>query len=206
MSLINDALKKAARQRAEEQGEIIPPMPGGGGRRVSRQGGPMGKQTLVLVVAAAVALVVVSAVITGVLMTGKPDAKAAVIAKPSPEPTLQEAPKPIVQAPVITVSLPPVAKPTPTPSPVAVAPEPPAPAQKVAASTQVHTDMVQAVVDAFHISGVRTAGAGSKALVDGHIYKLNDVLDRTLGLKLIKVDEGQLTFVDKDGNVYIRTF
>jgi len=36
MSLINDALKKAARQRAEEQADMTPIMPGGGGSRGRR--------------------------------------------------------------------------------------------------------------------------------------------------------------------------
>ena len=86
MSLINDALKKAARQRAEEQGETAP-MPGGG-RRPSRQGGPMQKQTLVLIIGAAVVLVVVSAVVTGILMNGKPAAKTASVERPTPEATV----------------------------------------------------------------------------------------------------------------------
>jgi hypothetical protein len=221
MSLINDALKKAARQRAEEQGETAP-MPGGG-RRVSRQAGPMRKQTFVLIVAAAVALVVVSAVITGILMTGKPEAKPPVAARPSPEATVPEAtPRIVVQAPAIAVSLPAVAAPVavaiPSPSPaptsapvpaqapVAPAAEPTAAEAKASATAQSHTDMVQGIVDAYHISGVRTAGSGSKALVDGHVYKLNDIVDRTIGLKLVKVDEDHLTFVDKAGNTFVKNF
>ncbi len=230
MSLINDALKKAARQRAEEQGDVAP-MPGGG-RRASRQGGPMQKQTFVLIIGAAIVLVVVSAVITGILMTGKPEAKSLPAARLSPEMTSVEAsPKVVIQAPVIAVSLPPVAAPaaapvavaaplsTPTPiavaptalppetaAPVAAAAVPGAQPQRVADNSQGHIDTVQAVVDAFHISGVRTAGAGSKALVNGHIYKLNDLVDKAIGLKLVKVDEDHLTFVDRDGNTYIRNF
>ena len=76
MSLINDALKKAARQRAEDQADMAPIMPGGGGRR-SRTGGPMAKQTMVLIGAAAVVLVVVSVVATGVFVTSRPAAKPA---------------------------------------------------------------------------------------------------------------------------------
>jgi hypothetical protein len=228
MSLINDALKKAARQRAEEQGEVAP-MPGGG-RRASRQGGPMQKQTLVLVIGAAVVLVVVSAVITGILMNGKPEAKAPSAAKPSPDSVATDAMQKVaVQAPVVAVSLAPaavptpvaVSKPSPTPPPVTAAPTalpavavaptavPTAPTpqpQRVADNSQGHIDTVQTVVDAFHISGVRTAGAGSKALVDGHIYKLNDVVDKAIGLKLVKVDEDHLTFVDRDGNTFVRNF
>jgi len=214
MSLINDALKKAARQRAEEQGEVIPPMPGSGGRRASRQGGPMRKQTLVLVIGSAVALVVVSVVVTGILMAGKPEAKAVVAAKPTPESAVPEsAPKIVVQAPVVAVSAPPtaapimvVAQPSPTPAPVAVAPEPAPPAPAAPGGAQGHIDKVQAIVDAFHISGVRTSGSGSKALMDGHVYKLNDVVDKTLGLRLVKVDEDHLTFVDREGNTFVRNF
>jgi hypothetical protein len=224
MSLINDALKKAARQRAEEQGEVAP-MPGGG-RRTSRQGGPMQKQTFVLIVGAAVVLVVVSAVVTGILMNGKPEAKAPAAARPAPDPAATDgAQKIAVQGPVVGISLAPtpvvVAKPSPTPPPVTAAPTalpavalapaavPAAPSpqpQRVSDNSQGHIDTVQAIVDAFHISGVRTAGAGSKALVDGHIYKLNDIVDKAIGLKLIKVDEDHLTFVDRDGNTFVRNF
>jgi hypothetical protein len=101
-----------------------------------------------------------------------------------------------------------VAKPTPTPSPVAVVQAPVAATAAIAApaETQSPNDAVQALVDGFHISGVRTAGAGSKALIDGHVYKLNDVVDKALGLRLSKVDEDHLTFVDREGNVFLRSF
>jgi hypothetical protein len=224
MSLINEALKKAARQRAEEQGDS-PPMPGGN-RRQARQGGPMQKQTFVLIVGAAVALVVVSVVVTGILMTGKPEAKAPAAVKETPvsvAPALTA--KAVIQAPVVLVSVPTaaptsapvaVAMPSPTPTPVAVAPATPlpvamaavttAPVQRSADNSQVHTDTVQGLVDAFHISGVRTAGSGSKALVNGHVYKLNEIVDKSIGLKLVKVDEDHLTFVDRDGNTYVKSF
>jgi hypothetical protein len=246
MSIINDALKKAARQRAEEQADVVAPMPGGG-RGVSRQGAPMRTQTMVLIGAAALALIVVSAVVTGVFLTGKPEAKPAAEAKPVPlaTPMQSPAPKIVVQAPAVAVSLPrqsapapvvapavpapaPVAPavaqaaPSPTPmpqaavqapapvvqatAPVAQSQAPAAPGTPAAPAPQSHTDLVQGVVDAYHVSGVRLAGAGSKALIDGHVYKLNDVVDKTLGLKLVKVDEDHLTFTDRDGNTFAKTF
>jgi outer membrane biosynthesis protein TonB len=233
MSLINDALKKAARQRAEEQADLVAPMPGGGSRRPSRQGAPMRTQTMVLIGAAALALIVVSAVITGMMMNAKPEAKAPAADKPAPSPVPQpQAPaaKIVIQAPVMAASVPkpaapvptavptPTAAPSPTPTPAPIvqaappaAPSSPAPSvasspAPAAASPQGHTDMVQGIVDAFHISGVRLAGTGSKALVDGHVYKLNDIVDKSLGLRLVKVDEDRLTFADKEGNTYVRTF
>jgi hypothetical protein len=214
MSLINDALKKAARERAEEQGEIAPRP--GGGRRGSRHGGPMQKQTLILIGAAAIILIVVSVVLTGMFMTGKPAAKPAAAALPTPTAIAQQpAAKIVIEAPVIALAVPTptaaptvaVVKPTPTPVPVVVqAAEPVAPAPKAPDTSQSHMDEYQAIVDGFHISGVRTAGAESKALVDGHIYKLNDIVDKKSGLRLVKVDVDHLTFTDRDGNTFVRTF
>jgi hypothetical protein len=91
-------------------------------------------------------------------------------------------------------------------APVAQSQAPAAPGTPAAPAPQSHTDLVQGVVDAYHVSGVRLAGAGSKALIDGHVYKLNDVVDKTLGLKLVKVDEDHLTFTDRDGNTFAKTF
>jgi len=232
MSLINDALKKAARQRAEEQADVMAPMPGGG-RRPSRQGAPMRTQSMVLIGAAALVLVVVSAVVTGIYMTGKPAAKPVAEASPPPQAAPAQAPAAspiVVQAPAVAVVLPQQNAPAPVaaqvapavsytpavvqaPAPAAVvpvaaaqAPAQAAPAASVAAAPQSHADLVQGVVDGYHISGVRLAGAGSKALIDGHVYKLNDFVDKTLGLKLAKVDEDHLTFVDRDGNTFAKTF
>ena len=61
-------------------------------------------------------------------------------------------------------------------------------------------------MDRFHVSGARAAGADSKALIDGHVYRVNDVMDKSVGLRLSKVDADRLTFVDADGNTYIKTF
>jgi hypothetical protein len=216
MSLINDALKKAARLRAQEQADMIPPMPGGGQARVSRQREPLRTQTVVLIAGAAVALIVVSAVITGILMTGKPAPKAAaVVAKPVQEAAPTPAPqKVVVQVPAIAV--PPAARPsapspTPTPTAAAKAVQIAAPVVRVAEppaapAPQNHNEIIQGIVDRFHISGARSAGADSKALIDGHVYKVNEVIDRSLGLKLVKVEPDRLTFADADGATYVKSF
>ena len=220
MSLINDALKKAARQRAEEQGEVIPPMPGGGHRRPSRPGEPMRVQTIVLIGAAALALIVVSAVVTGIFVTGKPDVKVAAVIQ---SPTLAPTPAPqkvVVQGPLIAVPQAlPASVPTPTSAPVAVvrpavvaaveptaAPTPRPVATAPATAPQNRNELIQGIVDRYRVSGVRAAGADSKALVDGHVYKINEVIDRTIGLKLVKVEADHLTFVDAQGDTYLKSF
>ena len=219
MSLINDALKKAARLRAQEQADMIPPMPGGGQGRVSRQREPIRTQSIVLIAGAAVALIVVSAVITGILMTGKPAPKAAVVEKPAPAavPT-QVPPKVVVQVPLIAVPVARPAAPSPTPDPTAPpklveapppivrAEEPPAASHAASPAPQSRNELIQGIVDRFHVSGARAAGADSKALIDGHVYKVNEVIDRSVGLKLLKVDPDHLTFVDADGGTYTKSY
>jgi hypothetical protein len=243
MSLINDALKKAARQRAEEQADLGPLMPGGGASR-ARQRGPMGKQAMVLIGAAAVALVVVSVVVTGAFFSGRPEARPAapapVAAPAAANPPAQAA----VQAPaVVAVTVPrivapaptaapvptaaplivaapvPTAAPIPTSAPVAAAQPPPAQAEPApaaappaalapapAAAPESREERVQAYIDGLHVTGARSAGADSKALVDGHVFKLGDVLDKALGLRLTGVDPDHLTFVDAAGGTYVKPY
>jgi len=218
MSLINDALKKAARQRAEEQAAVTAPMPGGS--RASRQRAPMRKQTMVLIAGAIVALVVVSSVLTGILMTGRSDTKTLADPKAAPQPAAPQAvalpaaqPAPLITLAVPRASLPeptaaPVAvsRPAPAPSPLTSVPEPAAVATAPPATPLTHDELIQGIVDRFHVSGVRASGSDSKALLDGHVYKMNDLVERTVGLRLIKVEEDQLTFVDAAGERFIKSF
>jgi hypothetical protein len=155
-------------------------------------------------------------------MTGKSEPKPVADASPA----APAAAAIVAPAPAITVALPPPSVPTPaptalpqpTPAPAAIvlAPEPAAPVQAQAplvapvvapaVTTESHTEIVQGVVDRFHISGVRTAGADSKALVDGHVYKVNELVDRSLGLRLTTVEADHLTFVDREGNTFVKSF
>jgi len=198
-------------------------MPGGGHRRPARPGEPMRVQTIVLIGAAALSLIVVSAVVTGIFVTGKPEVKVAGVTQ---APTLAPTPPPqkvVVQAPVIAV---PQALPTSIPTPnsapaaavrpvvlaaVAPAAEPTSRPVSTALATapaapQSRNELIQGIVDRYRVSGVRAAGADSKALVDGHVYKVNELIDRTIGLKLTKVDADHLTFVDAQGDTYLKSF
>jgi hypothetical protein len=274
MSLINDALKKAARQRAQEQeGDLASLIPGGGGR--ARERTPARAQSMVLIGGAAVALVVVSAVVTGIFLSGKSGPKApAALSQPSAqkEQAAEQPPPVAVRVPQISVPTalaarapaeapaaqtqprstaaaisPPAPSPSPavvvrvpesapsatasaaahdvqtqakaTPAPAAPAPAAPPPAAAAAtplpvaaapapAPTAVQSlaERVQAVIDRIQISGVRYAGSDSKAIIDGHIYRINDVLDKALGIRLSKFDQDHLTFVDPTGATYAKSF
>jgi hypothetical protein len=238
MSLINDALKKAQRQRS---GPLdAPPMPGGS--HGGAQGRPsMPPQMLVLALAGAAVVVVISVVATVYFLNrapaAKPAAKVAVAAAkpalitPAPEPSPVIIAPVIVQAPPAAVELPKttpvvaeaapvVAAPAPVPaattpapasSAVASAPAPssaPAPAAAAAApAAELPLDVrIAMFVDKAHVTGIRASGAGSKVLMNDRVYRLNDVVDRVLGLRLIRIGPDSLTFADASGTIYVKNF
>jgi hypothetical protein len=174
-------------------------------------------QTIVLIVAAAAVLVVGSVVATFVLMSGKSESRLVQEAHNAPLPvTTVPAPAPAVVVNVPKAVAPPVvheeAPPPPTPQVVQAPPTPllavaeaPRPAPK-AAPILSRAQQIQNFIDALRVTGVRTAGTDSKALVDGHVYRVDDYLDRDLGLKLLKVEPDQLTLVDSAGATYIKNF
>jgi hypothetical protein len=82
----------------------------------------------------------------------------------------------------------------------------PAATTTAADTAQARNDLVQGIIDRFRISGVRTSGADSKALIDGHVYRVNDIVEKTIGLRLVKVESDTLTFTDRNGDSYTRSF
>jgi hypothetical protein len=236
MSLINDALKKAQRQRTQTPYDVQPPVPGGG--PVPKRGSPMAAQTIVLIAGGCALLVVVSIGITIFLVRGKTPAPAPtpapVVAKiepPSPQPQ-PVAPK--ITAPLLPPLLPPIAPasvsekspatseatspkspvvetkpepkspPPPVKTPVAVVEE--APKKAPPPVTAPSEERVQAFLDAMRVAGVRASGADSRALLNDRVYRVNDLVDRTLNLRLTKVAADSLTFTDPHGVVYVKQF
>ncbi len=211
MSLINDALKKAARQRTEEQADVPTSPLTSGRKRIPRRGTPMTVQTLMLIIGGAAVLVLASVIVTFVLVSGKSESKLVQEARAVPVVAAAPAPQP---PPAVAVSVPvevhpptpvptaePVvqAAPNPTPAPVVVAAKPIAPPRS-------RVEQVQSFIDALRITGVRLAGTESKVLVDGHVYRVNDMLERSLGIKLVQVDADHLTLVDSAGATYLKNF
>jgi hypothetical protein len=76
---------------------------------------------------------------------------------------------------------------------------PPAPAGKFDARAQ-------AFVDALHVTGIRASGSDSKVLMNDRVFRLNDIVERSLGLRLTGVAADQLSFTDGSGVVYTRNF
>jgi hypothetical protein len=215
MSLINEALKKAQTQRTGSALDA-PPMPGGGSGG-GRGGRGMPKGTLMLLIAGGITVVVVSVVATVYFVNRAPapapvavnlppitvpKAGTAVAASPAPSPS------PVVIAPVVIPTPPPVVE-------VPTAPPPIVEMDHVAATTSPGPepveegsleDRIAAFVDKARVMGIRNSETGSKVLMNDKVYRLNDVVDRKLGLRLVKITPDSLTFVDANNATYVKNF
>ncbi len=227
MSLINEALKKAQRDRHLES---LPPIPGGGGRP-GRRGRGMSTQTMVLIGAAGVSLFVVAVVGAVLLINREPPPKSAVVVvKATPKPTNEPAaansplivlpvqtkpsPTPSVVAPALTATPPPATPPpasTPArepPAPIAItlAPALPAPTRPPESASDKFDERLQALVDSWKVTAVRNSGNESKLFMNGSVYRVDDVIDRSSRLRLTKVTPTALTFTDANGIDYVKRY
>jgi hypothetical protein len=82
----------------------------------------------------------------------------------------------------------------------------PVPEPTTTAGSANHGERVHAFLDAIRLKGVKASGADSRVLMNEHVYRLNDLVDRGLGLRLTKVEVGKLTFTDAAGVVYEKTY
>ncbi|MBW7895314.1 MAG: hypothetical protein H3C27_09395 [Opitutaceae bacterium] len=211
MSLINEALKKVQRQRTAV--EPAPPLPGGnGGPAPRKRGRALPTQTLLLIVAGAAVLIVVSVVLTIFLVRSEPgttEPTAPVTAKADAP---ADAPAATAPAPVITLPKIEVPVITPEPEPVVAAPEPavetkPAPEAKTVGPTPpVYDERVYAFIDRLQVMGIRSSGSDSKVLMNDRVYRVNDIVERSLGLKLMEVTSDSLIFIDPSGATYTKNF
>jgi hypothetical protein len=228
MSLINDALKKAQRQQPNNPFGVEPPMPGGGGGgRVPKRGKPTSAQGIVLMVAGGAVLIVLSVVGTVFLVNGKSAPKPAAPVAPqrtaaTPTAAPASAPAPVIVVPkievpaTITVAPAPVTPPARTETasveraPAAVsraASEAKSEPKAVTPSTKSLPDeRVNVFLDALRITGIRSSGGDSRVMMNDHVYRVNDIVDRSLSLRLTAVASDHLTFTDSNGIAYDKNF
>ena len=102
-------------------------------------------------------------------------------------------PSPPALAPATT----PAQEPKPT---IAAAPvvRPPEPTQPSAG--------VQSFVDKFRVAGIRVSDTESKVILNEHLFRLNDMIEPGLGLRLTGIDSHLLTFTDSNGFSYQKRF
>ena len=112
-------------------------------------------------------------------------------AAPAPPPSLR--PEPI--APTAT---------TPAVTPAATA-APASPAAPSAPAAPPRPDeKVSAFIGTLRVAGVRAMGDDSRVLINDRVYRVNEVVDRNLGIRLVKVEPGSLHFVDGRGVTYVK--
>lgn len=219
MSLINDALKKAQRQRhGDDAPASSAPVPGGGPRPAIETGRSADARKPVALIAAgvvgAVAVVAVGAFFALQPSADQSDPAAPAVAKaespapatPAPNPTQLPAADPVV----LTVPVP-----APPPTPVVAAPPPAAPVAPVApppapavasGPPPPPSSRFVAAADAFRVVGIRAAGADSKVLMNDRVYRVGDMVDHDFGIRLTGATANSLTFTDGTGASYTRYF
>jgi hypothetical protein len=252
MSLINDALKKAQKQRTGESTPLAA-MPGVGGEsaaRIAKRAKPVGfnSQLIRLGLGAGAVLVLI---IGGWLVMRKSPAK-----KPEPsavsgqqsaaqtppavpttenrEPRTEPAvsklePSSGVGGPANAFVLPIVTPPPPTPEPVVVKksetkpvpsspaaqrPDEPAIAQRATAGAPAQPALPPAklepkaitYIENLHIAGIRASATDSKVLMNDRVYRVGDIVEHEMNLKLIGITANSLTFEDERGSRYTRQF
>ncbi len=221
MSLINDALKKAQNRH----GDTTPPPSGATGPAsipsAPRKGKtPVGK---IVLICAGIALLSAAVSATVILLVVRNDEPAPLPASPVatiPQPT-QKAPltspvsSPVITpvtaapatsspitsasasspaaAPVVSASPPPVTLPAPTP--------PPEPAPAIKLGTRI-----QSFVDRLRVTSIRISDTGNKAILNDRLFRINDLVEPSLGLRLTDIRPSQLTFTDESGATYLRHF
>ena len=109
---------------------------------------------------------------------------------PAPPPESPPAPADLtITPPISSVRPSPVASPVIRPAPVA---KPDA--------------RIQTYIDALRVTGIRASGTDSKVLMNDRVFRVNDVVERSLGLRLTGVAADRLSFTDENGLVYTRNF
>jgi hypothetical protein len=118
--------------------------------------------------------------------------------KPAASPASAAAPADLSPTPLAPT---PESRPAPAiaKTPTDASPTPPAPEPKP-------DEHVQQFIEALRVTGIRASGGDSKVLMNDRVYRVNDIVDRTLGLKLTKVSADYLTFTDANGATYVKYF
>lgn len=235
MSLINEALKKAQRQRTADPVAVPAPVPGTAEApvaRIAKRRPPMPARTLVILIGGSVSLLLMAGLVTVLFWDSAPPAPP----RP-PKPVVADTPKPappdspiavtpvapvtpvtsVVPAtppePVITVKLPPVTIPPPEPPPQPVVVIPPEPSPPVAPPptvpvmrAPVANPRVYQFLETLRVAGIRVSDTDPKVIMNDRVFRLNDLVDRTLQLRLIRVNSSSLTFADASGFEYEKSF
>ena len=91
------------------------------------------------------------------------------------------------------------------PATLAPAPSPVSPTATAAPATSPRPDeKVAAYIGTLRVAGVRALGEESRVLINERVYRVNEVIERTLNIRLVQVEPGSLHFVDGRGVTYVK--
>jgi hypothetical protein len=85
------------------------------------------------------------------------------------------------------------------PSPAAARPAPAAPAPSP-------DERINSYLDELRVTAVRIQGNDSRVMINERVFRLNDIVDRHLGIRLTKVEANQIIFTDANGVAYVKYF
>jgi hypothetical protein len=61
-------------------------------------------------------------------------------------------------------------------------------------------------IENLHIAGIRASATDSKVLMNDRVYRVGDIVEHEMNLKLIGITANSLTFEDERGGRYTRQF
>ena len=67
-------------------------------------------------------------------------------------------------------------------------------------------ERIVAFVENVKVAGIRSSGNESRVLMNDRVFRVNDIVERTLGVRLVKVAVDSLTFADSNGVTYVKYF
>ena len=240
MSLINEALKKAQRQRSLDAAPLSSAPSGIAAAAVTthersathrhRSNAPVWFGVGLLLLGAGATVLIMrygfapAAPGPVAASTSAPPAAAPAPA-PAPVSLPPPAPEPIVTLPPIAPVAPPPAAVTARPAPAAPArpaprlspapeaapaPDPsPAPVAVVpvaAPAVEDHETQVKTFLASARLAGVRGQDAQARVLMNEKVYRLGNVVEPELGLRLSAVRAGLLVFTDAEGRTYEKPY
>jgi cytoskeletal protein RodZ len=236
MSLINEALKKAQKQRTGEAPPLasMPSVGGEAPQRIARSGKSSSTNSLLVPVALGATGLVAVLVVGFFLLRGKPAAQTSVETKPIAATPATTPPAP-TSTPATTASTPAKtttpAKADPFVLPVAPPPEPAKTAvvtpksepkieapKPVAAEPMANTPAKPAepaaklepraiqYIENLRVTGIRASANDSKVLMNDRVYRIGHIVEHEMGLKLVGITASSLTFEDERGGRYTRNF
>jgi len=201
--------------------------------RITKRPPPLSARTLIGLIAGGLFGLLAVGVVSFFYFSASATPPAAVVAKPADS---TPAPAPVVKAPpaalatavpgagpsqaapitpvvpavtpqqMVTVSLPPIPGAAPTSVPPAASVIPPRPAPQPAPVVPTTNPKISDFVDALRISVVRLTPTDPKVVLNGQVFRINDVVDRSLKVRLLKIEAARLVFGDANGFEYVKAY